>query len=56
MEEIQIVQNSITRKFFNIISLNDIEKKKNVFSKKLIRFFFFERGSLAHYFSSVNHF
>lgn len=40
MEEIQIVQNSITRKFFNIISLNDIEKK-NVFSKKLIRFFFF---------------
>lgn len=56
MEEIQIVQSSITRKFFNVISLNDIEKKCFFQEIDKIFFFFFERGSLAHYFSSVNHF
>lgn len=40
MEEIQIVQNSITRKFFNIISLNDIEKKK-CFFQEIDKIFFF---------------
>lgn len=45
MEEIQIVQSSITRKFFNVISLNDIEKKCFFQEIDKIFFFFWKRKS-----------